>query len=569
MTLQLISKKTAQAWKSCADTIEALSRSQAVIEFEPDGTIVTANQNFLATTGYALPEIVGKHHSLFVDPIEAKSAEYARFWSNLAAGTFAAATFKRFGKGGKEVWIEASYNPVSGADGKVYKVVKFATDVTAKYLAAADFERQTEAASASQAVIEFGLDGTILKANANFCAVMGYSAEEIVGRHHSMFVDRDYAKSAEYAQFWTKLGSGAFQSAEFLRYGKNGKAVWIQASYNPVFGTDGKPYKVIKYATDVTLRKAAVEEIDRSLTLMAEGQLNHTIDWAFPAELESIRHAFNRTASRLQQTMRELRTTSSGVREATAEILTGANDLSTRTMRQSSAISEASASVESLAGAVSQTASGARVALENANAVDAGARQTREAMQAATEAMQQISQDSSKIRNIVGLIDDIAFQTNLLALNASVEAARAGEAGKGFAVVAIEVRRLAQSAAEASRDISGLVENSGKAVERGAGLVDTAATRLQGMADKISQNSELTATIVHENERQDRSVNELKRVMGQLDEMTQHNAALVEQTNAAIEQTEGQAKRLDELVDFFVVENVPVVGAKREVQRAA
>jgi methyl-accepting chemotaxis protein len=566
MTLQLISKKTAQAWKSCADTIEALSRSQAVIEFEPDGTIVTANQNFLATTGYALVEIVGKHHSLFVDPIEAKSAEYARFWSNLASGTFAAATFKRFGKGGKEVWIEASYNPVSGADGKVYKVVKFATDVTAKYLAAADFERQTEAASASQAVIEFGLDGTILKANANFCAVMGYSVEEIVGRHHSMFVDRDYAKSAEYAQFWKKLGSGAFQSAEFLRYGKNGKAVWIQASYNPVFGTDGKPYKVIKYATDVTLRKAAVEEIDRSLTLMAEGQLNHAIDWAFPAELESIRHAFNRTASRLQQTMRELRTTSSGVREATAEILTGANDLSSRTLRQSSAISEASASVESLAGAVSQTAGGARVALENAQAVDAGARQTREAMQAATEAMQQISQDSSKIRNIVGLIDDIAFQTNLLALNASVEAARAGEAGKGFAVVAIEVRRLAQSAAEASRDISGLVENSGKAVERGAGLVETAATRLQGMADKISQNSELTATIVHENERQDRSVNELKRVMGQLDEMTQHNAALVEQTNAAIEQTEGQAKRLDELVDFFVVERTM---ASVEGKRAA
>ena len=242
--------------------IAAINRVQAVIEFELDGTIITANDNFLKTLGYSLDEIQGQHHSLFVEPAYKASAEYKQFWRDLGEGKFQAAEYKRIAKGGTEVWIQASYNPIFDESGQPVKVVKFATDISARKLRDADTAGQLQAISKVQAVIEFNLDGTIITANENFLTTLGYTLAEIKGQHHSLFVEPAYKASSEYRQFWRDLGEGKFQAAEYKRIGKGGREIWIQASYNPVFDFNGKVFKVVKFATDITasIKERAINE---------------------------------------------------------------------------------------------------------------------------------------------------------------------------------------------------------------------------------------------------------------------------------------------------------------------
>ncbi|WP_109142082.1 PAS domain-containing methyl-accepting chemotaxis protein [Bradyrhizobium sp. SUTN9-2] len=235
-----------------ASKIAAISRAQAVIEFKLDGTILSANENFCKALGYSLDEIKGKHHSLFVAEADRNSPAYREFWAALNRGEYQAGEFKRIGKGGREVWILASYNPLLDENGKPYGVVKFATDVTAEKLKNADLAGQIAAIDKAQAVIEFNMDGTIITANANFLGALGYSLAEIKGRHHSMFVEPSERDGAGYREFWAALNRGEYQAAEYKRIGKGGKEVYIQASYNPILDLNGKPFKVVKYATDVT-----------------------------------------------------------------------------------------------------------------------------------------------------------------------------------------------------------------------------------------------------------------------------------------------------------------------------
>ncbi|MBJ3787096.1 methyl-accepting chemotaxis protein [Devosia sediminis] len=553
MGLQFFKRANSAQTAINADTIASLSRSQAFIEFEPDGTIITANDNFLSVMGYDLDEVAGRHHSMFLESGYSNSPEYRDFWTKLAGGEFQRARFKRLGKGGKEVWIEASYNPLIGSDGKVYRIIKVASDVTERHQESADARGQINAISRSQAVIEFKLDGTILTANENFCSALGYRLEEIRGQHHRLFVTPEEASGPEYQEFWRKLSSGELWSGEYKRIGKGGREVWIQASYNPIFDASGRPYKVVKYATDITARKAAVNELSHVLELLAQGNLNCSIDGEFPGELEQVRLAFNETVDRFGTIVLELRETSSALRAATGEILAGANDLAERTTRQAAAIEETSAAVEQLSQAVTANAQRAESARTNAKSVSEGAIEAGDVMGEANLAMEDVTTQASKISNIIGMIDDIAFQTNLLALNASVEAARAGDAGKGFAVVAVEVRRLAQSAAAASSDVKGLIEQSSEAVAKGSKLVSSAAERLGSMVSRVRENAELMEQIARANGEQASAISEVNTAVRQMDEMTQHNAALVEETNAAIEQTEGQASRVDSLIDVFVV----------------
>ncbi len=232
--------------------IDAINKSQAVIEFSIDGTILTANDVFLKTTGYSLAEVQGKHHSLFVDPAERASADYRGFWAQLGAGAFQSGEFRRFTKAGLPIWLQATYTPILDMMGKPFKVVKFASDITAEKQTNADQAGQLQAISKSQAVIEFALDGTILTANPNFLETFGYTLADVKGKHHRLFVDQDYAKSPEYKLFWEELGRGGFKSAEFLRYGKDGRKIWIQATYNPILDANGKPCKIVKFATDIS-----------------------------------------------------------------------------------------------------------------------------------------------------------------------------------------------------------------------------------------------------------------------------------------------------------------------------
>lgn len=230
----------------------AISKAQAVIEFRVDGTVLTANENFLSAMSYTLPEIEGRHHSMFVDPSERDTAAYREFWAKLNRGEHQAAEYRRIGKAGKEVWILATYTPVLDQRGTPFKIVKFATDITQQKLRTADLDGQLTAIGRSQAVIEFRMDGTILTANENFLRTLGYTLSEIEGRHHSTFVDPFERDAAAYREFWARLNRGEYQSAEYKRIGKGGREVWIQASYNPILDMNGKPFKVVKYATDTT-----------------------------------------------------------------------------------------------------------------------------------------------------------------------------------------------------------------------------------------------------------------------------------------------------------------------------
>lgn len=545
-------RKTKTAFSDHA-TLDALSKSQAMIEFNLDGTIITANVNFLTAMGYELADIQGKHHSIFVEPYYAKSADYQEFWDRLRRGEFNAAEYKRIGKDDKEVWIQASYSPVLHAAGHPIKVVKVATDITVQKLVNADHAGQQEAISKSQAVIEFDLTGTILTANENFCATMGYRLEEIRGQHHRIFAPPDLAASHEYRDFWGSLGRGEYKTAEYLRLGKGGKEVWLQASYNPIFDMNGRPYKVVKYATDITARKAAVATIGAELAKLAEGDFTARIETPLVGELDEVRLAFNDTVGKFSGIVSQLRDTSSILKTATGEILSGANDLADRTTRQAAALEETSAAMDQLSTTVQVNAKRGEAASTNSLAVTEAASSTGAVMNEANQAMERISLASTKISNIISLIDDIALQTNLLALNASVEAARAGDAGKGFAVVAVEVRRLAQSAASASSDVKVLIEQSAKEVASGSRLVSTAKAKLDDMVESVRQNSQLITEIARATQEQSIAIVEVSTSVCDMDEITQHNAALVEEMNAAIQQTETQARELDEIVEVFTI----------------
>ena len=256
---------------------QALDRVQAIIEFELDGTVVSANENFLGIFEYELDEVIGKHHRMFCDPDYAESDAYVEFWKKLGRGEFHVAEFKRLAKGGREIWLQASYNPVFDKDGKPVRVVKFATDVTASKLQIAEFEGKIRAINRAQAVIEFELDGTVITANENFLRIFGYNLNEVVGKHHRIFCDPGYAESLEYARFWQKLGRGEYEADEFKRISKDGAEVWLQASYNPIFDMEGRPLKVVKFASDITVemqrRSLAMLEMSTPVTKIWDGVL--------------------------------------------------------------------------------------------------------------------------------------------------------------------------------------------------------------------------------------------------------------------------------------------------------
>ena len=256
---------------------EALNRVQAIIEFDLDGKILAANENFLEIFGYSLDEVRGQHHRIFCEREFAESPDYAELWRRLAAGEVLRDEFKRIAKDGHSIWLRASYNPVMDSDGKPVKVVKFATDVTADRLRNAEYEGKVEAISRAQAVIEFDLEGNVIDANPNFLRIFGYSLDEVVGQHHRIFCERSYAASPDYAEFWRNLGKGEFDCAEFKRIKKDGSEVWLQASYNPIFDMDGNPFKVVKFATDITAevqrRSLALLEMSTPVTKIWDGVL--------------------------------------------------------------------------------------------------------------------------------------------------------------------------------------------------------------------------------------------------------------------------------------------------------
>jgi methyl-accepting chemotaxis protein len=542
--------------------VTALHRVQAVIEFALDGTILVANDNFLQTLGYTLDEVRGRHHSIFVDPAHVQSADYRAFWERLGRGEFDAGQYRRFGKGGREIWIQASYNPVFDSQGRPYKVVKFATDITAQKMQAADFAGQLAAINKSQAVIEIGLDGRILAANENFLATTGYTLDEVRGRHHSMFVDAACRESADYKAFWEKLGRGEYDAGQYRRLGKGGREVWIQASYNPIMDMNGRAFKVVKYATDVTAQvrdaqalQAAVAQTREVVAAAQAGDLTRQIATADKTgPIAELCGGINALMETMAGIIGQIKFAADTIALGASEIAQGNADLSQRTEQQAASLEETAVSMKDLADTVRSTAENARQASQLASgAVDVAAQGGR-VVHEVVSTMALINESSRRIVDIIGVIDGIAFQTNILALNAAVEAARAGEHGRGFAVVASEIRSLSQRSATAAKEIKQLIGDSVDKVGVGTGQVEGAGRTMDEIVSNVRRVSDLIREISDAARQQSDSLGQMNIVVDQIDQGTQQNAALVEEASAAARSMEEQSSELLQTVAAFKVE---------------
>ncbi len=538
----------------------AIAKSQAIIEFNLDGSVVTANDNFLNCLGYTLDEIKGQHHRMFCDPAYVNSSEYPAFWAKLNRGEFDAGVYRRIGKGGKEIWIQAVYNPILNAAGKPQKVVKFATDITEQKNKAAEFEGKLAAVSKAQAMIEFNLDGTIVTANDNFLGCLGYSLDEIKGKHHRMFAEPAYAAGGEYQAFWAKLNRGEFDAGVYKRIGKGGKEIWIQASYNPIFDASGKPYKVVKFATDITAQKQSQAEMEKLvaeaqavLGRLASNDLTQEMTNTYRGDLDKVKTSINAVVQNLSQTITTVREAVQAVSAGAEQITKGNEDLSQRTSEQASALEETSASMEEMTSTVKQNADNAKQANQLAIAARDIADKGGSVTVRAVEAMGEINKSSKKIADIITVIDEIAFQTNLLALNAAVEAARAGEHGRGFAVVAAEVRNLAQRSATAAKEIKGLINESIQRVNDGSELVNQSGKTLEEIVSSVKRVTDIIAEITAASQEQAQGIDQVNKAIMQMDETTQQNAALVEETTSASQSMKDQAKELMGQIEVFVV----------------
>ncbi len=730
--------------------LKAIDRAQAVIEFEVDGKIVSANQNFLEITGYSLAEIEGRHHSVFVDSSEAKSSDYRAFWRKLERGEHCSGKFTRRAKDGSTIWLQASYNPILDREGNTIKVISYATDITkgealaqealfkssafegssvAMMLIDRDFivryvndatmqllieheelfqshwpgfiperivgscielfdmnsaERREalsnparlpfttdiaigdmrvqlnvggvfdengdyvgnvlqwadvttdrlnagklSALDRAQGMIEFSLEGDILYANENFLEMFGYSLEEIKGKRHSLFVPPNVAKSPEYRDLWSKLRNGEYQAGEFERVAKNGKNIWIQSACNPILDGAGKPFKIVEFASNITedvlerernaedrrrqaeslafvlnslaeglralsegrnvtvdvefaseyeqlradfnsavtklakideerrdqetAQSLVVETLAESLNRLSIGDLVTRLEAEYAPEYEKLRLDFNAATEKLEEAVKAVVVNTDGIRNGAGEISQAADDLSNRTRNQAETLRQTAVSLDQLTANVKSAADNA----EEANSVVGAAKTNAEVggnvVRDAVVAMSEIEKSSEQISQIIGVIDHIAFQTNLLALNAGVEAARAGDAGRGFAVVASEVRALAQRSSEAAKEIKSLISNSSQQVERGVDLVGQTGDVLQQLVDAVGNINTLVAEISSSARDLSSGISEINVAVTQMDQVTEQNAAMVEESTAASHSLLQEAEELMRLVSRFTI----------------
>ena len=496
--------------------LSAIDKAQAVIEFNMDGTIVTANDNFLNALDYRLDEIKGQHHRMFCEASYTSSNEYRMFWEKLNRGEFDAGEYKRIGKNGKEIWIQASYNPIFDANGKAFKVVKFATDVTQQKTEATESQAKLDAIDKTQATIEFTLDGMIVTANDNFLNTVGYSLSEIKGQHHRIFCEGSYTSSNEYRMFWEKLNRGEFDSGEYMRLGKNNKEVWIQASYNPIFDLNGKPYKVVKFATDITEKKMMEQKVQKLL-----------------ADIMG-------TSETLSSTSGQMSAVSSQMGSNAEETATQAGVVSSASEQVSSNVQTVATAVEEMTASISEIAKNASDAAQISSEAVTTAQNTN-------ATISKLGASSDEIGQVIKVINSIAEQTNLLALNATIEAARAGDAGRGFAVVANEVKELANQTAKATEEISGKIE----AIQTDTGEAVTAIGDITQVIDKINGISSTIASAVEEQSATTaeigRNVNEAAKGVQEITQNITGVAKAAEDTSVGAREALGTSKELADM----------------------
>lgn len=473
--------------------------------------------------------------------------------------------------------VEVPYTKRGDEIGEMSKTLDtFRNDLKNAELAKTEYEKSARenagvlgAIDASQATIEFNLDGTIIKANDNFLSALNYSLDEIIGKHHSMFVDKDYIKTNEYSDFWKRLKNGETFINRYKRLTKSGSPIWIDASYNSVKDERGVPYKVIKIASDVTavemarikhekdaaeqarIQDQVVRGLANGLKALSEGNLSEQITEPFSHEYEQLRHDFNSAIEKLQMTMQKIVKASGNIQNGGVEMSQASDDLSKRTENQAAALEETAAALDQVTATVQQTARAAADAHQAVTSARGDAESGGIVVKDTVSAMGSIKESSEKISQIIGVIDEIAFQTNLLALNAGVEAARAGEAGRGFAVVASEVRALAQRSSDAAKDIKDLISASRNHVDTGVSLVDQAGEALDKIVSQVSSLDTLVSDIASSATEQATGLAEVNSAINEMDRVTQRNAAMVEESTAACHALTNESNELISLVGYF------------------
>ncbi|AJC15092.1 methyl-accepting chemotaxis protein [Pandoraea sputorum] len=545
----------------------ALNRVQAVIEFDLQGRILHANENFLHTVGYRLDEIQGQHHRMFCEPDYTASNAYRDFWAKLGRGEFDSGEYKRLGKGGREVWIRASYNPVFDANGVAYKVIKFATDVTADRTRQAEFEGKVRAMDIAQAVIEFNLDGTVITANDNFLKTLGYSLDEIRGKHHRMFCEQDYVASNEYRDFWAKLNRGEFDAGRYKRLGRGGREIWIQATYNPILDANGRPYKVVKFATDITQQveleasvKRRAEDDQRKVALLldtvnraAAGDLTGAIAVNGTDPIDQLADGIRHMMDDLRGVIGKVVNSAGEFSGASRDIADRANTVATGAQALGATVEEMNASIEELTASINSIADNTKGADQLAKSTQHEAETGSRAIARSIEAMDLINKSSEDISEIVKVIGEIAGQTNLLAFNAAIEAARAGEHGLGFSVVADEVRKLAERSSQATKEISKLINESTKRVSQGSDVSRQAGEAFEKIVSGVSRTTQAISEISCAAEEQLVAAREVSLAIQHVAEETEKSAGACETIAQATTGLNQGAEELDHTVSRFKV----------------
>ena len=578
--------------------IDIMNTTSIVSEADLKGDIIAANDKYVEISKYSREEMMGHPHSITRHPDVPKEI-FKTMWQTIGRGEIFRGIIKNRAKDGTPYYVDAVIKPIMGSNGKPRKYLGVRYDITQHEIARLNMKGLVEAIDKTYATVELDLTGTIQTANGLFLQTMGYSLEELKGKHHSMFVASSYRSTTEYRSFWEKLGRGESEAGQYQRVAKGGREVWLQASYNPVMDEMGRPFKVIQLAMNITGQKQAQVEVEKLIKAATAGQLSERIETrsfsgtsreltesvnrlldavasplreaqtvlaalakkdltysmsgSYQGEFEQMKANVNGALHSLSETMTTVQAAVEAVSAGADRISKGNADLSHRTSEQAASLEETSASMEEMTATVKQNADNAKQADQLAITARETADKGRAVTQQAVDSMEEINKSSKKIADIITVIDEIAFQTNLLALNAAVEAARAGEHGRGFAVVAAEVRNLAQRSALAAKEIKGLINESIQRVSDGSELVNQSGKTLEEIVNSVKRVTDIIAEISAASQEQACGIDQTNTAILAMDKATQQNVALVEETTLSAQSMKGQANELLSQVAEFKI----------------